>query len=214
MKNLMHHHWFDIGVIFAVLVGIGLLMHSHDVSALSVLLWMSLITLFAHQFEEYRFPGWFPGMLNVVLFRSNDPMRYPLNTSSSLAVNVGVGWVSYLAAAIWGTSYLWLAIATLSISVGNCFLHLILIPLRGCRPYNPGMITSLLLFLPITVWFFVITAGSITMIDWVLGIAVGLVLNVLGVVGLIRLMANPNTKNVFLPRQVTPAMKYATAVHK
>ena len=214
MKNLMHRHWFDIGVVLGIVVGIVLALRAHEMSALAVLLWISLITLFAHQFEEYRFPGWFPGMLNVVLFRSNDPMRFPLNTSSSLAVNVGVGWVSYLAAAIWGTSFLWLALATLSISIGNCFLHLILIPIRGCRPYNPGMATSLVLFLPVAIWFFAIAGGSLTVLDWIIGIALGIALNVLGVVGLIHIMANPDTGDVFELRQVTPALKYATTVHE
>ena len=39
-------------------------------------------------------------MLNVVLFRSTNPWRFPLNVRSGLAVNVGVGWLGYLLAAL------------------------------------------------------------------------------------------------------------------
>lgn len=206
---MFRRHWFDIGLMLGVIVGIGLLMRGSELSELSIILWCSLISLFAHQFEEYRFPGWFPGMLNVVLFRSSDPARYPLNLNSALAVNVFVGWGSYLAAAIWGTSALWLVLATLTVSVGNCVFHLIFMPLRGCRPYNPGMATSLVFFIPIVVWFFISTGSLLSVNDWILGIALGAVLNALGVVGLIHLMSDRNTSAAFEDRQVTPALRFA-----
>ena len=31
-----------------------------------------------HHFEEYGFPGYFPGMLNAGIFQSEEPERYPL----------------------------------------------------------------------------------------------------------------------------------------
>jgi hypothetical protein len=53
--------------------------------------WLSLISLFLHQAEEYRYPGYFPGMVNLVMFASPQPDRYPLNTNTALIVNVVIG---------------------------------------------------------------------------------------------------------------------------
>jgi hypothetical protein len=205
----MRKHWFDLGALLGVFTAITLLVRQDSMTLISIILWWSLVSLFAHQFEEYRFPGWFPGMLNVVLFKSSDPMRYPLNTRSSLVVNVAVGWVAYLAAAIWGSSYLWLALAALTVSIGNCFFHLIFMPMRGCRPYNPGMVTSLVLFLPIIVWFFIEAGSLLNATDWIVGLLLGIVLNALGVVGIINLMANAQSTDEFEKRQVEPALKFS-----
>lgn len=38
---------------------------------------LSLAALMVHQFEEYNFPGYFPGMIDGGIFRSDKPERYP-----------------------------------------------------------------------------------------------------------------------------------------
>lgn len=206
--RFMERHWFDVGGIAGIALAVVLVVIGSSLSTLSLILWVSLLTLFAHQVEEWRWPGWFPGMLNVVLFRSDDPWRFPLNVRSGLAVNVGVGWLGYLLAALLAERALWLALATILVSVGNCVLHLIVIPIRGRMPYNPGMATSLLLFLPVTVWFLIVAVPMMSAVDIVVGLIVGLILNVGGVVGLIRLMEDPQAPP-FEPRQVEPALAYA-----
>jgi len=206
--RFMERHWFDVGGIAGIALAVVLVVIGSSLSTLSLILWVSLLTLFAHQVEEWRWPGWFPGMLNVVLFRSDDPWRFPLNVRSGLAVNVGVGCLGYLLAALLAERALWLALATILVSVGNCVLHLIVIPIRGRMPYNPGMATSLLLFLPVTVWFLIVAVPMMSAVDIVVGLIVGLILNVGGVVGLIRLMEDPQAPP-FEPRQVEPALSYA-----
>ena len=176
-------HWFDVGAKIGLALAIWLIIVGSTMDTITLILWISLLTLFAHQFEEWRWPGWFPGMLNVVLFRSDDPWRFPLNVRSGFVVNVVVGWGSYLLAALFGERALWLAMATILVSLGNCVLHLIVIPIRGRIPYNPGMATSLVLFLPVSVWFFVTAWSSMSVGDVVVGLLLGIVLNVGGVIG-------------------------------
>jgi len=89
--NFMRLHWFDVGLGLAFLTGGIVLLNK--LNPLSLLLWGSLVSLFLHQFEEYRYPGYFPGMMNTVLFSSKHPDRYPLNTNTALIVNVYVGWL-------------------------------------------------------------------------------------------------------------------------
>lgn len=206
-------HWFDVGgvlgIVLAAWLTIGAVTGSGP-SSITLILWLSLLSLFAHQVEEWRWPGWFPGMLNVVLFRSDDPWRFPLNVRSGLAVNVAVGWVSYALAALIGESALWLGLATMLVSIGNCVLHLLVIPIRGRMPYNPGMVTSLLLFLPISIWFVVVAWPKMSWIDIAVGIVLGVVLNVVGVIGLIRILEDPRAP-AFEPRQVLPALTRSPA---
>lgn len=201
-------HWFDVGAVLGIALAIWLIVAGSGMDTITLILWISLLTLFAHQVEEWRWPGWFPGMLNVVLFGSDDPWRYPLNVRSGLVVNVVVGWVSYLLAALFGASALWLAMATILISVGNCVLHLLVIPIRGRMPYNPGMATSLFLFLPVSVWFFIVAWPQMSVADIVIGLLLGVVLNVGGVIGVIRALEDRNAP-AFEDRQVKPALRYA-----
>ena len=199
-------HWFDVGVVLGLALAIWLIITGSTMDTITLILWISLLTLFAHQVEEWRWPGWFPGMLNVVLFRSDDPWRFPLNVRSGFVVNVVVGWGSYLLAALVGERALWLAMATILVSVGNCVLHLIVIPVRGRIPYNPGMATSLVLFLPVSVWFFGTVWSSMSVGDVVVGLLLGIVLNVGGVIGVIRALEDPDAPP-FEDRQVVPALR-------
>jgi hypothetical protein len=206
----MERHWFDVGGVLGIVLAIWLAFTGSTMSTLTLLLWLSLLSLLAHQVEEWRWPGWFPGMLNVVLFRSKDPWRFPLNIRSGLVVNVVVGWLGYLLAALLAERALWLALATILVSLGNCVLHLLLVPIRGRMPYNPGMVTSLLFFLPLVVWFAVVALPEMSIVDIIIGLLLGLVLNVGGVVGVIRILQDPNAPP-FEDRQVTPALRYARA---
>jgi hypothetical protein len=152
--DFLRKHWQDLGAVLG-LIGIVLLAaFASRLDDLSLLLWISLISLFIHQFEEYRYPGYFPGMVNSVLFGSKQPDRYPLNTNTSVIVNLGVGWVAYLLAAMLGPKAVWLAMATILVSAGNFVAHTFLFNIKGKTIYNPGLLTSVLFFLPIVIAFF------------------------------------------------------------
>lgn len=201
-------NWFDAGVILGLILVISWIAFRPDLETMQLILWVSLLTLFLHQFEEWRWPGWFAGMLNIGLFRSDDPDRYPLNSSSGMIVNVVVGWGGYVLAALLWSHALWLGVATFLVSIGNCCFHLIFMPIRLRIPYNPGMVTSLLLFLPVTVWFFVEGAhsGLLTAGDLAIGIPLGIVLNTLGVIGVIELLKRHDSEP-FPSRMIEPARR-------
>jgi hypothetical protein len=203
--NFMRHHWFDVGLAAAVPLGIFLVLHRMD--WLALLLWVNLISLLLHQFEEYRFPGYFPGMMNTVMFSSDRPDRYPLNTNTALIVNLSVGWLSYLLAALLGERALWLAIATVLVSAGNFVAHTFLFNIKGKTLYNPGMVTAIVLFGPIAVLFFVfiIRYSLVSPAGWITGILLGIVLNYVGILKLIDWMKNPESAYIFPPRFMPPS---------
>ena len=210
MMNFMRLHWFDVGLALAVVVG-GLLLITQPVG-LRLLLWLSLITLFLHQFEEYHTPGYFPGMMNTVMYHSNQPDRYPLNTNTALVINVLVGWLVYFLAAVLAEQALWLGIAAILVSTGNIVAHTFLFNIRGKSRYNPGMITADILLLPTVLAFFflVLQAHSGTALDWIVGIALGIALNVIGIFKVIDWLKDEKTPYIFparfmLPRQSKPS---------
>lgn len=196
--NFLRRHWFDIGVGLAVLAGLFLLLHPVN-STLALVLWLNLIALFLHQFEEYRFPGHFPTMMNRVMFSSAAPDRFPLNANTALIINVTVGWLSYLLAALFGTKLLWLGIATILVSLGNFIAHTLLFNIKGKTHYSPGMISADVFFLPITLWFILLLVrGNLaTPLDWALGLLLGALLNYVGIFKLIDWLKNKETPYLF-----------------
>ena len=206
-ENFLRLHWFDLGIVLASLVGAYVLIAR--LSGLTLVLWLSLAALFVHQFEEYRYPGYFPGLINSVFFSSKQPDRYPLNTNSAVAVNLGAGWTAYFLAAIVNVHAIWLGIAVTIISVGNIVIHTFVFNIRRRMIYNPGLATSLLLFLPISTYFYysVIVSGAASVLDWAAGIALGIALFYIGIDKLVDWLKDPNTSNVFPARCLIPAKR-------
>ncbi len=202
--NFMRLHWFDLGIALAAVVGVFLLV-AHP-TGLTLLLWLSLITLFLHQFEEYRYPGYFPGMMNKVMFASKQPDRYPLNANTALVVNWKTGWLFCVLAAVFNERAIWLGIATMLVSAGNFIAHTFLFNIKGKTFYNPGMVTAIALFLPMSVYFFsfVIQNNIATLPDWVIGIVLGIALNVIGILKMIDWMKDEKTPYIFPARFLIP----------
>jgi len=202
--NFLRLHWFDVGLALAFVTG-GIVFSS-NLAPLSLLLWLSLISLFLHQFEEYRYPGYFPGMTNTVMYSSKQPDRYPLNTNTSFIVNVLIGWLSYLLAAVIAEKALWLGIATMLISVSNFVVHTFVFNIKGKTLYNPGMLTAIILFLPIAVYFgyLILQGHEATFIDWLVGIILGIALNFIGILKMIDWLKDENTKYIFPAKSLMP----------
>ena len=205
--NFMRLHWFDVGIVFALITGSFVLLNK--LNPVSLLLWLSLISLFLHQFEEYRYPGYFPGMMNTVMFSSKQPDRYPLNTNTSFVVNVFIGWLSYLLAAVFAEKALWLGIATILVSVGNFIAHTFLFNIKGKTLYNPGMLTAIIFFVPISAYFgYLLNQGNLaTSLDWIVGVILGIALNVIGILKMIDWLKDENTEYIFPKRFLLPANK-------
>lgn len=202
--NILRKNWYDLGAILAAIVSIFVFTNHNNLTDYQILMWLSLVSLFLHQLEEYRIVGTFPGMINSALFKSKMPDRFPLNTNTSFYVNVFVGWASYLLAAILAERAIWLGIATILVSIGNIIAHTILFNIKGKTLYNAGMATSLLLFVPCVYFFFSIihTNYLATTTDYFIGIVLGILLNVVGVLKLIDWMADENTTYIFPDRNL------------
>ncbi|MDX1905926.1 MAG: HXXEE domain-containing protein [Bacteroidia bacterium] len=204
--NFLRKHWYDLGGALALLTLAGVGIYHSQLTAYELLMWISLISLFLHQLEEYRIVGTFPGMVNTVMYNSDMPDRYPLNTHTAVLVNVWVGWGTYLLAALAGEKAIWLGLATILVSLGNTIAHVTVFNIRGKTLYNAGLITSCILFAPCVFFFFKITHEQhlITLTDYLIGIPLGIALNVFGILKLITWFADKETPYIFDKRHLLP----------
>jgi hypothetical protein len=110
------------------------------------LIWAQLPVYFLHQFEEYVFPGGFKEFFNTKVLGSPVAAE-PLNTRVSVLINVPIVYVAFPISAVLATTValtfgLWMAY----FSVINALSHVVMFAKLG---YNPGLIISLLLNIPV-----------------------------------------------------------------
>ena len=204
--KFLRNHWYDLGAFFAFVVLLFMYNTHNDLSNFHLLMWLSLVSLFFHQLEEYRIVGTFPGMINKVVFKSEKPDRYPLNTNTAFLINVMEGWLLYFLAAVFAEKAMWLCIATLMISFGNIIAHTFLFNIKGKTFYNAGLVTCWLLFAPCIYFFFKITSDTnlISLQDYIIGITLGAIINIFGVLKLIQWLANKQSDYIFPQRNLLP----------
>lgn len=202
--NTMRKHWFDIGGALSVLVLGYVFINLSNLTHYQLLMWLSLVSLLFHQLEEYRIVGTFPGMVNTVMYKSDMPDRYPLNTNTSVYVNVFMGWSAYLFAAVAAEKAIWLGLATIFVSLGNTVVHTTVFNIKGKTIYNAGLATSWLFFAPCIFFFFKIVHAEylISTTDYLIGIPLGIALNVIGIMKVIDWMADKNTQYIFDQRHL------------
>ncbi|MDZ7718908.1 MAG: HXXEE domain-containing protein [Balneolaceae bacterium] len=202
--QVLRNHWFDLGCILAVVALGHLYVNFNEFTYYRIVLYINLISLFLHHFEEYRIIGTYPEMINKVLFKSELPDRFPLNPQIALLTNVGIGWVSYLGAVIFAESAVWLGIAAIIISFGNFITHTFLFNIKARSIFNAGMITGILQFLPVSAVFFwiVIDQNLGSSLDYLIGIPLGVLLFYTGELKMIDWLKDRDTDYIFPERNL------------
>ena len=151
MRNY-RDNWFNVGALLAIAIAGALALSGRRLSRPRLFSALNLAALMVHQFEEYGFPGYFPGMLNAGVFKSDKPDRYPLNTNSSLIVNAVAGYPFYLLAVLFPRRRS-LALAPVLFGFAQAVFHGIVPPLRAKALYGPGLLTALFLHVPIGIGY-------------------------------------------------------------
>ncbi|WP_019424439.1 HXXEE domain-containing protein [Paenibacillus sp. OSY-SE] len=168
--NMLRKYWMDLGVIVAVAVCIHLVMNWSFIPDIQGILWLSFIAILFHQFEEYRCPGYFGGLFNVVIFKSEHPERYPLNTQSAMVINLIIAYLFYLLPVLF-PDVIWLGLAPILMGFFQFIWHGVFANIKAKTIYNPGLFAVLFLHIPIGAWYiYHIGAQDIaTATDWTLG---------------------------------------------
>ena len=203
--KLITKHWYDVGAGLSIFVLIYLF-YAKNLTNYDYVMWLSLVSLFLHQLEEYRLVGTFPGMINRVIYNSDLPDRYPLNALTSVYLNVLGGWISYFLAALLGQNAVWLGIATILVSLGNTIAHTIVFNIKGKTFYNAGLATCWLFFAPCIYSFFTTIHKEhlVTLTDYLIGVPLGIAFSVIGFLKFVDCFADKETKYFFEQRNLLP----------
>jgi hypothetical protein len=141
----------------------------HDPASEQAMFAAMLVIYMLHQIEEHLWPGGFRQFTNAHVFRSGQD-NWPVDIGGVALVNIGYVWVPLAAAALFPGALRWIGLGWIGLTLINGLSHIV--TSVRFRIYNPGLATSILLFLPFTVWVLVLESarGSLS------GTEIGLIL--------------------------------------
>lgn len=202
--DFYRREWPRVAAVQAMALGGASLLIGRKRQNLRALAVMNAMTMCAHQYEEYVDPGWFPGMVNVGMFKSDQPLNYPFNANSAMCANISFR-ALYVPAMIFPRTT-WLGLPPVLLGIGQAFAHGILMPAILGTKYSPGALTAGLLHLPIGINYLtaVREQGPISRDDWLKTVAVLAGFLVLGVAAPNVLAADKNSPYHFDAKQLGP----------
>lgn len=170
--NWLYKYWAKTGGLIALTILIYINFSGEfRFLSLEYICWLNLAALMLHQFEEYVYPGGFMDFFNSNIYNPNGIIKFRINDKGAFLVNVITGWGAYLVGAVIGAKYPVYLMILLAINFVNGAAHTgALIKLRK---YNPGFITGLFLFVPLSIYSAVtfINHGIIDKGSWLVIIA-------------------------------------------
>jgi hypothetical protein len=214
-------HFYDVGIGCAIIaLACGVLA---DLDTLQQILLLSFAVLCLHEFEEYGWPGGFPGFMNRVMFpkilgrlgKEGGPSdRYILNQVNSTWVNVVAAYPLYVVP-IFFPDLIWLGLAPILFNLMELMLHGVLAIAATKSPYNPGL-ASCLPWLVLSIWYLVeVTSNDLAVgSDWVWAVVYLLIWVILALpVGTFILLSNRESRYPFAPEELSKFDKYIHLVH-
>jgi hypothetical protein len=168
-------------------------------SRIQVILIFSFMAMLVHQFEEYAFPGGFPGITNIVMMGEKKvPDRYPLNANQCWISNVFLTYPFYIVP-VFFPNLIWLGLAQVMLGMLQIIAHGIIENMRLKSLYNPGLGATVFLQLPLGIYFiwYVATNHLASTGTYILGFVGAIIALVLLFLLPIRLMASRESKYPF-----------------
>ncbi|MDE1162288.1 MAG: HXXEE domain-containing protein [Acidobacteriaceae bacterium] len=197
-------HWYHVGGLLFVAIAYGMGFWGDNFNRIQVILVYSFMAMLLHQFEEYAMPGGFPGIANILLMGEKQaPDRYPLNANQVLISNVFLTYPFYVIP-IFFPQFIWLGIMQIGQGLIQVPLHGVVMNVKMKTPYNPGMLSCVLVQLPIGVYYlWYVTAHHLaSTTDYVLGSIAALLSIVVLWLGPIALLRSRASKYPFAPQQM------------
>jgi Protein of unknown function with HXXEE motif len=164
---------------------------------------LNFVGLLVHQFEEYRYPGYFPGQMNAGISKSDKPDRYPLNPNLAMLINV-VGGYPFYVLPVFFPNVVWLGLAPVLMGFSQVLGHGIFFNLRTKSLYSPGFFACFFLHLPIGILYIrQISADHLLRSgDWVLAGIYTILVAACVLAAPQQLFKDKNSPYRFTPRQM------------
>ncbi len=163
--NFIRNHWYQIMLVPFIGMVFLVLFKGEEMTLLQKFLIASLMALPLHQFEEYELPGGGPIVINKIFWNEKEHyLNYPGNWNSIMIVNLSA-YIFYILAFCL-PNVKWLGLATMLFNLFQVIGHCFEMNIKGKTWYNPGMLTSILLFLPISIAYIIHIVKDITIFTW------------------------------------------------
>ncbi len=203
--NFLRNYWQYLTLTLLVILGLYMLTTGQtSLPHLQAFLVYNFMALLAHQCEEYIFPGGGGIVINRGTYDEKDNFRrYPGNTQSSLLVNFSA-YIAYVLTILFPNA-IWLGIGVMFFNLMQFPGHVISNNKALKTWYNPGMATTILLFTPMSFYYFyyVISQGLVSGWDWLFGLLTFVALVALTVILPVQYYKNPDSPYVVPEIQVT-----------
>jgi len=151
--------WIGLGLAAMLLLGLTIGEMRGDPTVprtrdMAWLAWAAAAAYLLHQFEEHGIdargaPYAFHGTL-CTRFGFADATACPIPESFITAVNIPMVWLAGPIAALLGRRWPAIALSYFSVPAINALAHIA--PALAAGIYNPGLLTAVLLFLPLSLW--------------------------------------------------------------
>ncbi|KPV60906.1 membrane protein [Paenibacillus sp. A3] len=203
--NFLRKYWQDLGMLVALAVCFYLIVSGSGIPKINVMLWLSFVAILVHQFEEYRWPGYFGGLFNALIFKSGQPDRYPLNPQSAMVINLVIAYVFYLLPLLY-PNVIWLGLAPMLMGFFQLIWHGIFANLKGRTFYNPGLFAVVFLHIPVGGWYVhhIVTQGLASATDWIAGTVYFIIAVYILIIKGNMWLKDPNSRYRFSHQQLGP----------
>ena len=147
LLDIYRKQWPRVAAVQAMaLGGASLLAGRKNQTNLRALAVMNAMTMCAHQYEEYVDPGYFPGQVNVGIFKSDQPLNYPFNANAAMCANISFR-ALYVPAMIF-PRVKWLGLPPVLLGITQAFAHGTMSARtaldKSRARYSPGTLTAVL----------------------------------------------------------------------
>lgn len=178
--------WAKAGFLISIFLFVFLYVFVKDIDFVLFLILLQTPLYMIHETEEYIFPGGFGRFFNIDILKLQTPDK-PVDETFIFYVNVLLIWIflpAFGLLAIQDYQYgLWIPYFSFFAGVAHIALGV-----KARKPYNPGMVISLLLNIPVGLWsiLYLVEQGVLPNAflnhHLAIGLGVNLVLPVMGIV--------------------------------
>lgn len=152
MINWLYTNWAKLSLFLAVIAAVPIYIFIKPENFLLFLIWLQLPIYLLHQFEEHNWNG-FKNYVNRNVFKVKEG-DFPLNDKIIFWVNIPIIWILIPISSGLSFANIMFGLWIPYFAVFNSLSHVI-ISVRN-REYNPGLLISLILGIPVGIYALII----------------------------------------------------------
>ncbi len=189
MVNWLYNNWAKLSVLLAIVLTTYIIIFIKPENILLFLIWIQIPIYLLHQFEEHAWNG-FKNYINKKVFKVQEG-NFPLNEKNIFWINIPIIWILMPIFAGLSSINIMFGLWIPYLAVFNSLSHVIF-SIRN-REYNPGLIVSLILGIPVGIYALIVFYSyiAVPVIISIISIFFAVLLHII-IFGYIRMNYNKN----------------------